>query len=243
MNEKEIERENEKYEGSMTQCRFDKKGHEVYGEKPKMFTKEWWPYFRDYYKVHVIVCLAAAFFIGITIYQMLTTVKFDCNVIYVGQGEASDPNTLFGDSIADVTGDGAVNVAVDCYYLSDNGQYDEYSIAMQQKFMLELAEGDAYLYILSQERYNALIDSDVENTVFLPCSEWLTAEVDESRLVTSGGKAYGVRIDDCEKLKAQGFDTSGKIAVIKSLYERNADDELQKGYFDNAKKAAEYLIE
>ena len=56
---------------------------EKYGTVPKRFTKAWWEYFWEYYKLHVIVSVVVISMIGISAHQLLTNPKYDVTVTYV----------------------------------------------------------------------------------------------------------------------------------------------------------------
>ena len=47
--------------------------------KPDKFTKEWYGYIWDYYKVHILGTIAAVVFLAVLITNMLNTVKYDTN--------------------------------------------------------------------------------------------------------------------------------------------------------------------
>ena len=63
---------------------------EKYGEIPKRFTKEWWSYFWDYYKWHVIGGAVVLAMIIITAVQLMSKVAYDEIVTYIGEASYSD---------------------------------------------------------------------------------------------------------------------------------------------------------
>lgn len=63
---------------------------EKYGTIPKRFTKDWWSYFWDYYKVHTLVTVGIIAAIIITIIQVRSTPKYDLYVTYVGDMYLTD---------------------------------------------------------------------------------------------------------------------------------------------------------
>ena len=89
---------------------------EVYGEKPKKFTREWWPYFWMYYRWHTIIVVVAIIGIAIGVYQKATEVKYDLDIVYRSQslyigenGEKELIDTLVP-FMEDATGDGEVHL-------------------------------------------------------------------------------------------------------------------------------------
>ena len=79
---------------------------EVYGEKPKKFTKKWWPYFWMYYKWHTISIVAIAVVIISTVMQCVTAEKYDLILTYLGRLHISQEHIYFsdGDSITALFG-------------------------------------------------------------------------------------------------------------------------------------------
>ena len=59
---------------------------EVYGVKPKKFTKEWWPYYWMYYKWHTIIIGFFSITTIISAVQCAMKEHYDLNVVYAGSG-------------------------------------------------------------------------------------------------------------------------------------------------------------
>ena len=57
---------------------------EKYGTIPPKFTREWWKYFWDYYKVHTIVTVILVAAVALTVYSKATAPKYDLTLCYAG---------------------------------------------------------------------------------------------------------------------------------------------------------------
>ena len=62
---------------------------EKYGTIPPKFTKEWWEYFWDYYKVHTICTVAAIVIIVSTIVQCANSPEYEVEFRLFGQNKFS----------------------------------------------------------------------------------------------------------------------------------------------------------
>ena len=57
---------------------------EKYGEIPKRFTKKWWEYFWDYYKIHTIATIAIVVAVASTISQCVNKIDYDLSLVTTG---------------------------------------------------------------------------------------------------------------------------------------------------------------
>lgn len=57
---------------------------EFYGEKPKRFSREWWPYFWLYYKWHTIGIAVALLIITTTVVDIINRERYDLEIVYLG---------------------------------------------------------------------------------------------------------------------------------------------------------------
>ena len=174
---------------------------EKYGTIPKRFTKEWWEYFWDYYKIHTI---AAAFIIcavGITIYQTMTAPKYDLNLTYVGDIYLTDEDIStiqeeLAEVIPDTDGNNEKNAGITQLVFSENNEDPQYTQAIVTKLQLEFVSDDSMLFIFSEDKARYLFENESLSGAFQPVSQWLAEgnEVGEEMLYTNKGEAYGVAI-------------------------------------------------
>ena len=150
---------------------------EKYGVKPQRFTKAWFEYVWDYYKIHIIVGLVLLAAIIYTVIAINSKKEYDLTVAFATNQQVTDEakEKLTGElkEIAkDIDGDGEINVAIFDYpYISD---YDdiEYKRALEEKFHLDLQAGETFLYVISKDVLDDLkYRSEIEGLFATP-SEW-----------------------------------------------------------------------
>lgn len=173
---------------------------EKYGEIPKLFTKQWWEYFWDYYKIHTIVVLFLIISIVGTVYSFVTRTIYDLEITYAGEMYFKDEEIKgFTDKvegiIPDVDENGQKNVYVRQITYSDVDEAT-YIAASNQRLFLEFTSTDVIMFVLSKEKAEYVFSADGLEGAFKEVSSWCD-ETDEDRLLYSkDGKAYGVRLDD-----------------------------------------------
>jgi len=129
---------------------------ERYGEKPKKFTKAWFEYVWDYYKLHIIIGLIVIVAIVYTWIAITTAEKYDLYICIAGEYSISDTSKekikdSLKDKISDINGDGAVTIQILDYSIPQNYSDAEYAAAMQQKLDLELQAGDSFIFVVSKD--------------------------------------------------------------------------------------------
>ena len=210
---------------------------EVYGVKPKKFTKEWWPYFWMYYKWHTIALAVITVFIASMLFDCVAAEKYDLVVTYMGRGyitqsQGAELETELESVISDADLNGEVNAFYLALNLSDTQIGSEMDLGMEAKHSLDFADIPNGLYIYDSKRVEELSRNPELTASYLAASEWTTAGDAESGVFVS--------VKDSTLLKGLGVDSSDMyIAVRRPLDE--ADDE-DKAVFDNAVRAAELLI-
>lgn len=215
---------------------------EVYGVKPKRFTKEWWPYFWMYYKAQTIGIAIALLMIVVTVYQCATKEKYDVNVNYLGSA-MFDMDMVAGlenalePFIEDVDGNGKNRVFFQQLNLGGDA---EVNYAMQMKHDLELSNETSYLYIYDEEEAKLMLDRENADDLYLEVSEWATQDIPEERLLRSeSGKALAVLVDGSEFLAGVGIKTHGMYMAIKKNY---SEDEVNKSAQRSAVAMADAIL-
>lgn len=219
---------------------------EKYGTIPPKFTKQWWSYFWDYYKIHTISICAAAVLIGTTVYQCATQTKYDLSVSYIGTQDITEEqeaklSEIIKPEIDEITGNDEIDIDYMTYPINPNNtdkSASEYEYAMQMKYTAELQAGTTDLYIMSRD--NAELNKTYADC-FTDISE-LTDSADDV-LTDDSGRAYAVSLKNSRALKEAGIDSSDMYLSLRLLYEMNEKKDEYVLNHENALKAAGLLLE
>lgn len=141
---------------------------EKYGVKPRRFTKAWFEYVWDYYKIHIIVGLVLLAAIIYTVIAINSRTEYDLYVCFSTNQQLSDESKRkitkeLKKTAKDINGDGEINVCVlDYHFISDDVDA-EYKRALEEKFHLELQAGETFLYVISKDvldtlKYNSAVE-------------------------------------------------------------------------------------
>lgn len=210
---------------------------EVYGTKPKRFTKAWWEYFWDYYKMYVFGGIFVAILIAVTAVQCATHPSYDLQIDFASQfGVLPEYEQNIADLasqvILDADGDGKIEPYVLTFDLRDGGVVvAENSMAVNTKFAIEQAYPTAYVFIVS-EKY---ADLSEQNGIMESSSVW-ASELGEGMDVVS--------LAGSEALSSIGIDAvAGELYVgVVELSEENKDDETERRRYENGVRFARYLL-
>lgn len=210
---------------------------EVYGTKPKRFTKEWWGYFWDYYKWHTIGGAFAAVLIGVTFVQCATQTNYDLQVDFIAeyglQSEEQEALVALAESAAeDITENGKTEAFVLALNMVET-QDMQMTQAMQTKLMIEMGYSDGYTFIMSKKYADML----TEYEVLQPTSEWAGEYANDGVVIS---------LADCRKLSEIGIETSGDRELyigIAPLKENDIGDEEKIARYENGVRFAKSLIE
>lgn len=207
---------------------------EVYGVKPKKFTKKWWGYFWYYYKWHTAGVLFAAVLMIITFVQCVTQTKYDLQIDFITEyGIIPEQEemlaALIEENIEDVTGNGEK----EAFVLSLNmGEGDAQMMqAMTTKLFVELGYSESYVFIMSKKYADAILEHDIF----------------ENSDVWAGDLANGeplISLKECLVLPEMWFDMEVQdlyIGVLK-VREENKANELELKRYENGKRFAQFLI-
>ncbi len=208
---------------------------EVYGIKPKRFTKEWWGYFWDYYKWHTIGGGFVAFLVITSCVQCITQTKYDLQVDYISEygilSEHEDAlRALAEEKIEDVTGNGKNEVSILSLNMSQAND-PQMMQAMQTKFVIEMGYSEGYAFILTKQ----YADLMTEQGVLEPTSAWAGEYANDGCVISLSG---------CTALSEIGIDASEQDLYIgiHKVREKEKEDELEVKRYENGVRFAQYLI-
>ena len=192
---------------------------EVYGTKPKRFTKEWWQYFWDYYKIHTISSVLAIFVIISTVSECKKQINYDLQIDVITRNSVSQEaldilSNTAREKISDVTGNGENEVYVSYIDMGIEGD-PQLMEAMHTKMMIETGYTEAFIFFVSKEYADYMSDTGV----FKPASEWTSAK---------SYNGYCIDLKGCETIENMGFDTSDLYLGIVELRERDKVSEREK---------------
>ncbi|MDO4618033.1 MAG: hypothetical protein Q4B31_00755 [Clostridia bacterium] len=207
---------------------------EVYGEKPKMFTKAWFGYFWMYYKVWVLLTVLALILMVSFIIDFSTPTTYDMSMMIAGNKVVTEEiktavQAEFSKVIDDADGNGEKEILLNDIFFGDSSD-PQYLMAQSTKYTLEMGTGDTCLYIFTKEQADAVLNEEGVDDTFLPVSEY-AKNVPEDRLMKAMGEPYAVRID--------GGELDGCVVMLRKQFDKKAVE----GNFRNAKKVAAYLAE
>lgn len=216
---------------------------EVYGVKPKKFTKEWWPYFWMYYKWHTIGIVFVVLAVTITVAQCLMRPKIDLAMTYAGHHVFSDEQSAqisadMGEVIDDIDGDGHRNVDFQRYVFIDKPGSEESDYAMQTKLNMEFYNDRSYIFLSDEQLLKTLTNNDYYDDLYTPVTEWAQSMPDESLLYSLDGVPYAVKLTDSAYLNSLGYNTEMYIMLKRDT----KDDELEKAAYQQSVKIANKLI-
>lgn len=192
---------------------------EVYGTKPKRFTKDWWPYFWDYYKLHTIGIILAAIAVISFISDCRGQKNYDLQIDVITENQISEEalnklSDIVYENIDDVTQNGKTEAYINYLDMSENGD-PQYMEAMHTKMMIESGYTDAFVFLVSKK----YADYMSELGVFKPASEWTDSESYDG---------YTVNLQNCEILENCGIDTSDLYLGIVNFRERDKKSQIEK---------------
>ena len=211
---------------------------ERYGVKPERFTKAWFEYVWDYYKIHIIVGLVLLAAVIYTVIAITSRTEYDLFVCFSTNSQMSDQSKEkvieeLKKTVKDIDGDGEINICVyDFPFASD---YDdiEYKKALEEKFHLELQAGESFLYVISKDVLDTIkYRSEIEGLFSSP-SEW-------SKDVESEGEFASIQdstiLDDANITEKDLY-----VGVRNYRYSEKEEKDGQKR--ENAISAAKAILE
>lgn len=219
---------------------------EKYGVVPPKFTKEWWAYFWDYYKIHTISVTAAVLLIGNSVVQCVRAPKYDLSVLYVNPAEVvEETDVKFTEAVSpaltDVHNNNEILTFIQTLPISTLQAEDEQTYAMVTKLTLELQAGENWLFLVTEDVAKGLISQDAYAGCFMTLEDVGIKADEELILRSDNSDAYGLKLTDNELLKSTGLKTEDMYLLIRDLYEREAKDEKNVLKHNNALSAAKLI--
>lgn len=208
---------------------------EVYGKKPKRFTKAWWEYFWEYYKWHTVSAVVAAVLIAVTCVQCATKIKYDIQVDFISEfgllTEQEDAlEALAAGCAEDITGNGISEAYVMNLNMNDSGGA-EMSQAMQTKLMVEMGYSEGYAFIMTKKYADLL----TEENVLSPTAEWAEEYANDGCVIS---------LSDCTALYDISINAEEQDLYIgvTALRSKDKDDKREIARHENGIRFARYLI-
>ena len=204
---------------------------EHYGVKPKMFTKEWWPYYWMYYKWYTITAVAIVAFIVMIIYDCVTKEKYDLKITYYGSNAYlsemwEELDTTLEEYIEDIDGNGEQNILMIPLVMSDKSEDMQMSQAAYTQYTMSFTDTLSYLYIYDQAQLDILIDEDIVNGTFLTTDKWLNSDVSEDSIVYGkNSKPYAISLKDSKIINSIGLNGEDLYVLVKDDTQNPKQDE------------------
>ena len=223
---------------------------EKYGEIPKRFTKNWWEYFWDYYKIHTIATVVAVVAIASTISQCVNKIDYDLSIVTAGLPTLSQVGdetlcTALSELCDDIDGKDGTNVYISQIPMGVEGTDPEYEATLMQSFLIELGFGEGYIYLFSNECADSYLNRDDVVDSFLPVSDWGIGDIDlEGRKIKLYmGEVYALGMEGNSYLEDAGINTADCYMMVRYPRYNEKDDEQALKRFENAKIAAKAIVQ
>ncbi|MCI5605412.1 MAG: hypothetical protein MR413_07175 [Clostridia bacterium] len=218
---------------------------EKYGEVPQKWTKEWWGYFWDYYKLHTIITLFVIICVAITVTQCVTREKYDITMTYAGHkiytdDEISRAAVGLSQYIDDVDGNGEKSIFFQQLNFVDQMGSEEYDYASQTKLDLEFHNECSFLFLYDASQTELMINRDSASELYVPVSEWADTMPEQGMLYSKDGVAYAVKLDNSAFLEENSIYNDDLYVLIRRNY---ADDEKNALASESSIRIANVLIQ
>lgn len=218
---------------------------EVYGVKPKKFTKEWWPYFWMYYKWHTIIIAVVALLVLTTVSQCVNSEKYDLTITYLGDRYFSDEEEEAFTSglepfIVDSDGNGENNIYFSELTIDERTGNEQMNMTMIMKHDMQMTDADTYVYIYNEEQMYKQLKRDYLSDTYIAVDKWLDSEIDSNRYVFGDdGTAYAVSLEGSKFLESIGIDSSDMYVMVRN---DNADETTNEKAKEGGINAANELV-
>lgn len=197
---------------------------EVYGVKPKKFTKDWWPYFWMYYKWQTIGIAAAVICIAVTVYQCATKPHYDVNINYAGTTYYTDEtlSKLIDELqplIEDVDGNGEKSIFLQQLNLTNAVGQEEMDYALQTKHDIELSNEQSFLYIYDKAEAEIMMQRENAHETYMQVSDWAEGDIPEDRMLkTDNGTFCAVSAEGSRLLNDLQMEDSELYIAVRMNY-------------------------
>ncbi len=209
---------------------------EKYGEIPKRFTKKWWEYFWDYYKIHTIVSALVIMVAGSTVYNIITAPRYDFNVVYSGKAnmpkeQVEKLREKLSVFVTDSDGDGKDGVDIRQNTFIEGLGDVSVAQTMIMRMQLEATDKDSIIYIIDKSNLRYMVDDPSMEGMFKTVDKWTENEVEEDKLYRFNGQAYAVNLKDSKILRECEI-LSDDLYVAVRDYRVEQDDEMKEKIAD-----------
>lgn len=208
---------------------------EVYGTKPPRFTKEWWEYFWDYYKLHTIAAVIVLIVIISSVVECARKVNYDLQIDYISENPVTSDaisalTPLIEENIDDVTGNGKNEAFVTYLDMGDRSD-PQYTEAMYTKFSVEMGYTESFVFLVSKKYADILTEAGA----FEEAKNWCNKPSYDG---------YCVSLADCAVLKELGIDTNDLYIGVIKMRERDRQKEREENIpkQNNGIKFAKFLV-
>ncbi len=187
----------------------------------KRFSKKWWGNIWYYYRFRFLVILFIGAIIGYGIYDQVTKVNPDVTVDYFGYQSFTEEQLMgihdfLQEMGKDVNGDGKVSMVFYPNAYSPSAK-DEQSLGMGQKLELEIAAGEAVIFLFDKPCFDLVTQND--NYIFQDLGEWAEeCGIPEDKLVEVNGQYVGVKMNGNRMLTDSGIDLPDDISDDDNVY-------------------------
>lgn len=223
---------------------------EKYGTIPPKFSKKWWEYFWDYYKMHTIVTIVAIILIVTTVVQCVNQPEYDLEFMYVDASILEDEvliklDETVGANIDDITGDGEKQIYIMSIPIVPTepegfGESDKFNIELMTKFDVELTFGERTLLLVNPGVARMMIDKVSYYGYMEDLSQF--GDFGDKAIISEDGKIFGVDVTGNNVLEDAGIKTDGLYLMARRQLDGEENDEKLSKLHDNALKAAEYIL-
>lgn len=174
---------------------------EKYGTVPPRWTKEWWEYFWDYYKLHVILIAAAVILTAFTLGQCAMKPKYDMTITTTGhiiytEEELEHMAEVYSSLAEDVDGNGKKSVFVQQINFMNKQGSEEYDLASQMKLDVEFLNDCSFLFLFDKEELENALNRESAQQLYMSVTEWADDVLSEDMLVSKDGVPYAVKLDN-----------------------------------------------
>lgn len=172
--------------------------------KPKIFTKKWFPYFWNYYKVHTVVVVAIVVLAMVTVAEMRGAVQYDAHIGYAAQSFLSEEvrATMLNRAegvCTDLGKDKEVHADVEELafvpaVMEDISQYE----ATENRLLALLADGEYSCFVFDEAMFSHVVNMAAAEELFVPIDNWKKTYQSEDVLYDADGRAVALKIHAVE---------------------------------------------
>ncbi len=208
---------------------------EVYGTKPKRFTKEWREYFWDYYKWHTVGAIILIILLITSVNDCAHKTHYDLQIDFISEHQISADfadalTALIEENIDDITENEKTEAFVTVLDMAENSD-PQYMQAMFTKYSVEMGYTESFVFLVSKKYADELSSIGI----FEESENWTTFP---------SYNGYCISLENCTALKEIGVDTSDLYVGVIKLRERGKESERAKKLpqQENGIKFAKFLI-